>query len=80
MKQADLNRAVARATGETIATIERLGFLLDEPTDGFDPDAPELGPYVLDWDQLEAQRQASCSALQASELAQPPHLPIPTPS
>ena len=31
MKQADLDRAVARATGETVSTIKRLGFLLAEP-------------------------------------------------
>ena len=28
MKQADLDRAVARATGETVSAIKRLGFLL----------------------------------------------------
>ena len=28
MKQADLNRAVARVTGETVSEIERLGFNL----------------------------------------------------
>jgi hypothetical protein len=28
MKQADLNRAVARATGETVDRIERMGFRL----------------------------------------------------
>ena len=56
MKQADLDRAVARATGETVSTIKRLGFLLAEPDDYLDPDSDEHGPYVIDWDQLEAQR------------------------
>jgi hypothetical protein len=56
MKQADLDRAVARATGETVSTIKRLGFLLAEPGDCLDPDSDELGPYVIDWDELEAQR------------------------
>ena len=56
MKQADLNRAVARATGESVSTIKRLGFLLAEPADSLDPNAEENGPYVIDWDALEAQR------------------------
>lgn len=57
MKQADLDRAVARATGETVSTIKRLGFLLAEPDDCLDPDSDEHGPYVIDWDEVEAQRQ-----------------------
>jgi len=56
MKQADLNRAVAQATGETVSTIKRLGFLLAEPGDTLDPESDEHGPYVIDWDELEAQR------------------------
>ena len=56
MKQAELDRAVARATGETVSTIKRLGFLLAEPADSLDPDADDDGPYVIDWNELEAQR------------------------
>ena len=56
MKQADLDRAVARATGETVSTIKRLGFLLADPADNLDPDSDEHGPYVIDWDELESQR------------------------
>ena len=56
VKQADLDRAVARATGETVSTIKRLGFLLADPADPLDPDAEELGPYVIDWDELESER------------------------
>ncbi len=56
MKQADLDRAVARATGESVSTIKRLGFLLAEPNEDYDPDSDELGPYVIDWDELERQR------------------------
>ena len=54
MKQADLDRAVARATGETVSTIKRLGFLLDEPANRLNPDAEENVPYVIDWDEREA--------------------------
>ena len=58
MTQAQLNREIAQATGESVETIQRLGFLLDEPNlDISDPDSEDLGPYVLDWDALE-QAQA----------------------
>ena len=44
MTQAELNRAVARATGESIAEVKRIGFLLAEPdTDIPDPDDEDLG-------------------------------------
>ena len=56
MKQADLDRAVARATGETVSTIKRLGFLLADPDDCLDLESEEHGPYVIDWDELETQR------------------------
>ena len=57
MTQSDLNRAVSRATGESVATIRRLGFLLSEPGEAFtDPDDETLGPSVLDWDALDQRR------------------------
>ncbi|MCA9007364.1 MAG: hypothetical protein KDA70_18985 [Planctomycetaceae bacterium] len=56
MKQADLNRAVALATGESMSTVKRLGFLLAEPDETVDPAAEESGPYVIDWDELETNR------------------------
>ncbi|REJ88276.1 MAG: hypothetical protein DWQ35_20060 [Planctomycetota bacterium] len=56
MRQAELNRAVARATGETVSTIKRLGFLLADPVESCDPDSEEYGPHVIDWDELDAQR------------------------
>ena len=56
MKQADLNRAVALATGESMSTVKRLGFLLAEPDERVDPAAEESGPYVIDWDELETNR------------------------
>lgn len=56
MKQSDLNRAVAMATGETIATVKRLGFLLAEPHESVDPDSETSGPLVIDWDELDNQR------------------------
>ncbi|MCG8584118.1 MAG: hypothetical protein MI757_05345 [Pirellulales bacterium] len=57
MRQADLNRAVARATGESVATIKRLGFLLADPVVDLDEsDIDALGPTVIDWDALQSQR------------------------
>jgi hypothetical protein len=57
MTQAEVTRAVARATGESVRTIQRLGFLIADPdSELLDPDDEELGPYVLDWDELEQER------------------------
>ncbi len=59
MNQADLNREVACITGETVSTIKRLGFLLADPldpADSLDSDSDEHGPLVIDWDELEAER------------------------
>jgi hypothetical protein len=47
MNQSELNRAVASATGETVATVKRLGFLLEECDD-----VDEAQLQVIDWDQL----------------------------
>ena len=62
MRQADLDRAVARATGETVSTIKRLGFLIAEPNvyPDPDPDSDEYGPLVIDWDELAARRCEEC--------------------
>ncbi|MCH5376547.1 MAG: hypothetical protein JJ992_21470, partial [Planctomycetes bacterium] len=59
MQQNDLNRAVARATGETVSRIKRIGFLLADPeTETLDPDDETLGPRVIDWD-APAETQSS---------------------
>lgn len=51
MTQRDLNRAIARATGDDINTIARLGFveLRDIPFES-------EGPHIVDWDALDAER------------------------
>ena len=52
MTQRDLNRAVARATGETVDTIEQMGFgPLDESPD-------DLEPNTIDWDAHDDARLA----------------------
>ena len=55
MSRRDLHRAVARATGESIRTVKRIGFLLADPAIPIpDPDDPQLGGHVIDWDALQA--------------------------
>ena len=56
MRQSDLDRAVARATGENVSTIKRLGFLLADPIDSSTDESDEHDPYVIDWDALAANR------------------------
>ena len=55
MRQADLNRSIARATGESVSTIARLGFILSEPSEPIDdPHSEDLGPLVIDWDSNDS--------------------------
>lgn len=69
MTQTDLNRAVSRATGESIATVRRIGFLISEPDDDRteEPDDEHFGPSALDWDAVETVRYGrhprECSTL-----------------
>ena len=56
MTQRELNRAIARATGESIDTIQRVGFLLADPALPLDPDDDQFGPPILDWDELAVRR------------------------
>ena len=63
MTQSELNRAVARSTGDSISTIKHLGFVLADPDNPnaslADADVDEgLGPNVIDWDELHERRYA----------------------
>jgi hypothetical protein len=53
MKQSELNRAVARKTGETVAVIAGFGFipLTEMPY--------EREPQFVDWEALDARRNVS---------------------
>lgn len=56
MKQNELNRVVARMTGETIATIKRLGFSLE--TASLSNEVNMLEDWetrCIDWDDLNEQ-------------------------
>lgn len=57
MTQSRLNRAVARATGEDISTIKRMGFSIAGP-DLTDFDYEPAAPSVIDWDELDRERVA----------------------
>lgn len=69
MKQSELDRAVAYATGETVSTIKQLGFLLADPIDVDDLESNALGPSIIDWDELEAQRNHDCACICQHKLA-----------
>ena len=59
MTQAELNRLVARATGEDLGTIARHGFSVADPaTASYDPEPSRKRPCVVDWDRLDGQRPA----------------------
>jgi hypothetical protein len=53
MNQRELNREVARKTGETISTIAALGFI---PLTG---QPCEREPLTIDWDERDADRNVS---------------------
>lgn len=50
MTQAQLDRAVARATGESLHTVNAMGF---GPLAG---NSVEQEPQTVDWDELDTQR------------------------
>ena len=63
MTQCQLNRAVARVTGENVGTIRHMGFSLADPDDVcFDPEAPahqdcrHIEDRIIDWDRHERRR------------------------
>ena len=60
MNQNDLNRAVARATGETVSVIKRVGFMIMEPSKPVDdPTDPVYGGRAIDWDDFERAQNES---------------------
>ncbi len=67
MTQRDLNRAVARATGESVDMIERMGFgPMEDPPDELsgepsDERSDDPAPSVIDWDADDDARVAVLS-------------------
>ena len=58
MNQRLLHRAVARATGEAISTIRRMGFNIFDPTGPHDELDELPRPQTVNWDRLDANRPA----------------------
>ena len=59
MNTVRLERAVARATGETLSEIRRRGFGLADPANvDFDPEPNDIPSQIVDWDELDAGRLA----------------------
>ena len=63
MTQNQINRAVARATGETVSTIHQMGFSVADPQHVcFDPepsglyDNRHVEDRIIDWDRQERRR------------------------
>jgi hypothetical protein len=53
MSQRELEEAVARETGESLATIHGLGFSIADPLEvRYDPE--QRRPFVFDWDSQSA--------------------------
>ena len=70
MTQNDLNRAVARATGETIRTVTHRGFGIADPDIvGFDPEPNDIESKTVDWDALDAGRPGVCPQRRRREPA-----------
>ena len=58
MNQNELNRAVARATGESVSAVKRIGFMIMDPTQPVeDPTDPVHGGRVIDWDDFQVCQQ-----------------------
>jgi hypothetical protein len=60
MTQQDLDRAIARRTGESLTTIQRHGFSIVKPkVKNFDPEPNRLPAQMVDWDEADARRRAA---------------------
>ena len=57
MTQKQLEQLVARATGEDVRAIRQRGFSVADPFEvDFDPEPYNLPPQMIDWDELELER------------------------
>ncbi len=60
MTQTQLNRAVAHATGESVRRISKMGFDVADPLlVQFDPEPYDRQTGIVDWDELDAERNVS---------------------
>ena len=69
MNQNELNRAVARATGETVSAVKRIGFMIMDPAQPVeDPTDPVHGGRAIDWDDFERFQQQHAEAKDELDL------------
>ena len=62
MTQAEIDRAVAQATGESLSLVEELGFGIADPLEvAFDPEPRE--PLAFDWDAMTMDQWPCCLLL-----------------
>ena len=55
MSQAELDREVSRATGESVGTIRRQGFSILPLPDDYVDDEPDVSTIrMIDWDEQDA--------------------------
>lgn len=60
MTQQEIDDAVAKVTGEDLPQIRQRGFVLADPMNvQFDPEPCVLPPQVLDWDQVQLERNVA---------------------
>jgi hypothetical protein len=72
MNSRELNRAVAKATGESLREIRHRGFSFVNPAEvDFDAEPNWLPPSTINWDQLERSRSAAYSAQNRRERFDP---------
>ena len=63
MTQQQLDRLVAKATGEDVRAIRRRGFsIVDPKVICFDPEPDQRSPQWVDWDQLDRERLEQADA------------------
>ncbi len=55
MKQSELNRAISKATGESVAEISHRGFVPLTPI----PQERDPEDLILDWDRLDLERNVA---------------------
>lgn len=56
MTQQELDRQVARATGEPVCEIRQRGFGIADPKQvAYDPEPCDVEDLIVDWDELDAQ-------------------------
>lgn len=70
MLQSEVNRAVAKSTGESVKTIARLGFSIADPAVvDYDPEPCDWEGRTVDWDQVDTQRSVPLSLHHRREWA-----------